>query len=280
MAIGTVYNSNSLAAVNTVGGDVDLYQIDATQKFALGTPITRVDGNKYRYANFVTATTQGKLVSHVVADTDNASTDALVVAPAAAYQQPIEQVGVYPGAIGSRFIVYTLASVVKDQFAGGYLTVNLDTGYGYIYRIKGNTATSSGGVGTGNLLIELYDKIVVALSATSDTGIVGSLYSDCIVATPATNFVTVGVTMANMTANTFGWICTHGVCACLQDGAVTAGDIIQAGITTAGAYQTMGIGTTNSFSTAAGLNILGYCVQQPATNSGVSSYGTIFLQLE
>lgn len=278
MAVGTVYNSNSLAAVNTVGGDIDLYAIDSTQKFALGTPITRVDGNKYRYANFVTATTQGKLVSHVVADTQHASTDALLVAPAVAYQMPDEQPGLYPGAIGSKYIIMTHASMIKDQFAGGYITMNLDTGYGYIYRIKGNTASND--PVSGKFRIELYDKLQVAIDATTDSGLVGSLYSDCIEATPGTDYVTVGVTMANMTANTFGWICTHGICTCLQDGAVAAGDIIQIGITTAGAYQTMGIGTTNSFSTVAGLNILGYCVQVPATNSGVTSYGTIFLQLE
>lgn len=280
MAIGTVYHSNSMPSIMSVGGDIDIYQTDSTQKYALGTRVVRNDGNYYRYSNFVTATTQGKLVGHVVADTDNASTDALVVAPAAAYQQAVEQVGVYPGAIGSRFVVYTLASVIKDQFAGGYLTCNKDTGVGYTYRIKGNTATSSGGVGTGNILIELYDKIVVALDATTDTGLVGSLYSDLVSALVSTNHVMAGVTVSNQAANTFGWVCTHGVCACLQDGTVTNGDVVQASIVTAGAYQSLGVGTTgvSQVLQAGGMAILGYSVQVPT--GGTGSYGLIFMQLE
>lgn len=272
------YNSNSIPGLAMVGNDANVYDIDATQKWALGSQLTREDGAKFRYCSFIGAVTQGKLVAHIAADVDNASTNALVVAPSSTYQQAIEQVGVYPGAIGSRFIVYTLASVIKDQFAGGYITTNLDTGVGYVYRIKGNTATGSGGVGAGNMLIELYDKIQVALDATTDTGLIGSLYTDMKAATPATDFITMGVTMANMTAGTYGWICTHGPCACLQGSAATNGDIIQIDITTAGAFQSMGVGTTNSFSTAAGLNILGYLIQ--GATGGAAGYGLIWLQLE
>jgi hypothetical protein len=38
----------------------------------------------------------------------------------------------------------------------------------------------------------------------------------------------------------------------------------------------MGVGTTNSFSTAAGQQILGYCIDKSAT----TQHATIFLQVE
>ena len=278
MAIGTVYHSNSIPGMMTVGGDIDLYAIDSTQKYALGTQITRQDGCKYRYANFVTATIQGNLVAHVNADTDHISTDALLVAPAVAYQMPDEQPGLYPGAIGSKYLIMTHASMIKDQFAGGYITMNADTGYGYIYRIKGNTASND--PVSGKFRIELYDKLQVAIDATTDSGIVGSLYSDLLVASHATNWVVVGVTMANMTANTFGWICTHGVCTCLQSDTSVAGDVIQLSATVAGAYSSLGIGSTgvSQVIISGGLAIIGYVIQIPASNG--TGYGTIYLQLE
>ena len=269
------YNSNSIPGLATVGADVNVYDIDATQKWALGTQITREDGAKFRYSSFVGAVVQGKLVSHIVADVDNPSTDALVTAPVSTYQQASEQVGLYPGAIGSRYVIYALASVIQDQFAGGYLTINADAGYGYIYRIKGNDATSAHY--SGLVLIELYDKLQVALTAASDTSLTGSLYTDLKINSVATDYITVGVTMANMTAGTYGWICTSGICVCLQDGSVTNGDIIQASIATSGAYQAFGVGST-AVTSAAGQNILGYSVKVPT--SGSTGYGTIYLQLD
>ena len=172
------YSSNSIPSLMSVGGDIDIYGIDANQKYALGTRVTRNDGSIYRYSSFVTATARGLLVAHMSTDVDNASTDALLIAPSATYQQASEQSGLYPGAVGSRYVVMTLASVIKDQFAGGYLTTNLDTGYGYVYRIKGNTATGVGTPTATVILIELYDKIQVAIDATTDSTLVGCLYTD------------------------------------------------------------------------------------------------------
>lgn len=279
LTTNTPYNSNSIPGTMQVGADCDIYEINSVQKWALGTQAFRLDGNRYRYVNFVAACGPGKLVSHIVADVDNPSTDAILIAPSSTYQQGVEPVGVYPGAIGSRFVVMTLAGVIKDQFAGGYLTINKDTGQGYIYRIKGNTATGVGTPTATVILISLFDPLQASIDATSDSGIVGSLYTDVKVATPGTDFITVGVTCANMTANTFGWICTYGVCTCLQDGAVTnVGDVITNGVTTPGAYQTMGVGTTQ-VAAAIGQDILGYSIQVPATNSLTGSYGTIFLRL-
>jgi hypothetical protein len=272
------YASNSIPGLAMVGGDIDLYQVDSTQKFSIGQQITRADGNKYRYASFNATVTQGKTVSPTIADTFNTSTDALLLAPASTYQQGGERAGLYPGAIGSRFVVMTLASVIKDQFAGGYITMNKDTGVGYTYRIKGNDAT--GDHYASKILIELYDPIVVAIDATTDSGIVGNIYNDLVICSQGTDYLPVGVTMASMTAGKFGWICTAGVCACLQSDTSVAGDIIQCSATVDGAYSSLGIGSTgvSQVILAGRLPLLGICLQIPAGNG--TCYGTIKLQLE
>lgn len=272
------YNSNSIPGHMSVGGDVDIYEINTTQKYAIGTQVTRQDGNRYRYASFVQAVTQGKLVSHVVADVDNASTNALLIAPVATYQQVTEQVGTYPGSINSRYLVMTLASVIKDQFAGGYITITKDTGLGYIYRIKGNTATGVGTPTATVILIELYDKLQVATDLTSDCSIVGALYTDLLINSVGTDFVSVGVTCANMTAGTFGWICTKGVCSVLQSDTMVGGDVVQASSTVSGAVMALGVGSTSVSQVilAGGQSIVGYCIMTSAN----AQYCTIYLQLD
>jgi hypothetical protein len=282
MAFGDYVNSGYTQSNNAVPGvangisEASIYDVDTRAKFAIGTGFTRSDGNKYRYANFITATTQGKLVSHLRADMDKASTDALCVASASTYQMPDETPGIYPGMIGSRYVIYTLASVVKDQWAGGYFTTHKDAGVGYSYRIKGNTAV--GTPDSGNCRIELYEPLVVAVTVATDTSITASLYNNCLAGFgSAANNIIVGVTQANQTANSYGWICTHGVTACLQDGTVANGDCIQASALTAGAFSTYGVGTTsNGAGILFGAQMIGYCIDQSAT----TQHATIYLQIE
>lgn len=284
MAYGDYVNSGSTTTNNAVPGlangigESSIYDIDARAKFAIGTGFVRADGNRYRYGNFITACTQGKLVSHLRADLDKVSTNALLVAPAAAYQQPNETPGLYPGAIGSRYLIYTLASTIKDQFQGGYITMTKDTGVGYSYRIKGNTAAATLNAVANLVIIELYEPLVVAIDTTTDTSVTASLYNDLVAGfASAANNICVGVTVANMTANTYGWICTHGVCACLQDGTVANGDMIQASALTAGAFSTYGVGTTsNGAGILFGGQVIGYAIDQSAT----TQHATIYLQIE
>lgn len=270
------YTSNSIPGLAIAGGDIDIYQIDATQKFALGQQITRQDGSKFRYCSFVTATARGLLCSHIAADTDNASTDAILIAPSSTYQQANETSGLYPGAVGSRYVVMTLASVIKDQFAGGYLNITLDTGYGFIYRIKGNDATS--GHYSGKILIELYDKLVVAIDATSDSALIGSLYHDVTNCTSGSGNIPVGVTMNSMTTGTYGWVCSRGICSVLQQGAITTGAMIAQAQTTAGAVMQCGLGST--WTTGVIMNpIVGYCAQ-PSAGNAATNYITAMLMID
>jgi len=279
------YHSNSIPGFLQGMSESIIYEVDSVAKFALGSGFKRADGNVYRYASFATsAVGAGLLVGPTVANTCMVSTDALVAAPVAALQMGDEKDGIYPGAITSKYFYFVLASTVIDQFAGGYVTITKDTGVGYCYRIKRNTASATVN-GTANMvLVELYEPLVVALSITSDISITGSLYNDLVAALVTTDHIVVGVTQAVMTGATtttprFGWICTHGLCTCLQDGTVANGDAIQPSIVAAGAFSTFGVGTTANNGAGGALfgsPLIGFAVDKSAD----TQHGTIFLRLE
>jgi hypothetical protein len=210
------------------------------------------------------------------------STNALVTAPVVAMQMPSEPPGTYAGAIGSRYVWFVLASIVIDAFAGGYLTITKDTGVGYCYRIKRNTASATLNGTASTIILELYEPLQVALDHSSDISVTGSLFNDLVATLNSTDHIISGVTCAAMTGATtaapkFGWICTHGMCACLQDGTVANGDLIQQSSAVAGAFSTFGVGTTSNYLADLFLTPkIGFAVDQSAD----TQHGTIFLQLE
>jgi Ca2+-binding RTX toxin-like protein len=164
------------------------------------------------------------------------------------------------GSIGSRYIEITLASVTANQFAGGYLTVGSGTGLAQHFRIKGNTAT--GNPATGNIRIQLYEAITVAVAADSDVIITGNPFNDIIVA-DGTNYVIAGVSVSTTTAaKPYGWFLVRGITACLQDDTTTAlaaGKGIQLSSAVAGAVSLWGNAAT-TVANLQGLRYLGECV--------------------
>ena len=171
-----------------------------------------------------------------------------------------------------------LASAVKDQFAGGYFTVGRGTGVGYTYRIKGNTASATVNSVANTVIIELYDTLVASLDANSYVSVIGSLYTDLALARGAgTNYIPVGVTQAAMTANTYGWVQTHGVTGCLAGGTLTGGCAVQASLAIDGAVSQYGVGTTSNASNTLFVSTpIGYCID-PAADT---YYAVISLMLE
>ena len=277
------YTSNSIPGILKGLGETTIADVDTYPKFAIGAGFQRQDGNFYRYCSFATgAPTQGLLVSQTVANTCSASTDALIIAPLATMQMSDDMPGTYAGAIGSRYVWFVLASTIIDQFAGGYITMTKDTGVGYCYRIKKNTASATINGTASTVILELYDPLQVAVDHTTDMSITGCLHNDLVSALDTTNHIIVGVTQADFTGATtaapkFGWICTHGVTACLQDGTVANGDMIQPSIAVAGAFSTYGVGTTSNASIALfGSQIIGYCIDQSAD----TQHASIFLTIE
>lgn len=237
MAVTTNWISNSFVSPEG-GGDFDIFDKHATQRYAIGTRVTRADGNEYVYAHFGADTNRGLLVSQDISESgETAVVDNALIAPASAQTTT-------DGTIGSKYIEMTNASITANQFAGGYLATVDATGEGYTYRIKGNTAT--GDPASGNIRIELYDPLQVAIDSTTDVQIMGSLYSNLEAATAGTDHVIAGIACSTMDVSeqAYGWIQVKGVVAGLVDGTIAVGESVTLSDGVAGAIQVAGGGST------------------------------------
>ena len=222
----------------------NIFVSETSPSYAVGTRVSLQDGRVFRYSHFGAAVNRGLVVSQDLSESAVVDTDNAVIAPASAVSVAGEVI--QPGAINSRFVQLTLASVTANQFAGGYLHITDDTGEGFTYRIKGNTAT--GDPATGDIRLELNDRLQVALDATSDIAITGSLYANLEAATQATDEVIAGVSVATQAAADYGFIQTQGVATVLTDGTVVIADRVAVG-TVAGSAAAVAatVSTTVSF---------------------------------
>ena len=269
------YFSNAIVGQMQVGADVNLYRQDTAPKYAVGQGFTRGDGNEYRYASFGAAVTQGKLVAPTFADSGKSTQDNKIILPASAVQVAAEA-PIYPGQIGSHYVQVTLASITAGQFQGGYFITEDGTGEGYTYRIRGNTAT--GNPATGDIYLQLWEPLEALVGPNTDIQIIPSMYNSLSVASAATDFAPCGATVVSMASGEFGWICTHGVHAVLEDitvGTLSSGDQVALSTAVSGAIVPYGQGTTDvtALTTAP---IVGYCIQTAAD----TEYAAIYLQLE
>lgn len=252
--------------VPQIGASFDKFQMDASPKFNIGFKVETGDGSAYRYTHFGADVNRGVLVSQDISESSTADTDNSVVAPASA-------VTTTDGTIGSRYVELTIASVTAQQFAGGKFITTDDTGEGYTYDVVSNTATND--PATGNIRIKLAQPLQVALDATTDFIINGSIYSNCEIAT-TTDAMVSGVTCSTMDVSeaAWGWVQTKGVVGILTDDSVPAvGNIITLSDTDSGAVGTMGNGGTAS-SDLITEPILGYCLVA-ADDTGHGSYKII-----
>lgn len=205
--------SNSAVGIPQVAGDVDIFAQHSLPRFALGHRIQRQDGSTFVYSHFGADTAASVMCSTDLSESTSEDVD--IIAPASA-------VNTTDGTIGSKFIEATIASISADEFAGGYFSTEDDTGEGYTYRIKGNTAT--GDPTTGNIRLEFYDKVQVAIVAASTANIISSLYSNLEAAT-TTDIAAAGVSCAAMdvSAAAYGWVQVAGVATVLTSGTQVIG---------------------------------------------------------
>lgn len=272
------YFSNSAQGIPGVAGDFDLFASHTTPRYALGHMIQTQDGKIFRYAHFGAATNQGRLVSQDISESGAVLNDITVVAPASA-------ITTTDGTTGYKFVEATEAAVTSDQYAGGYLITTAGTGRGYSYRIAGNTKTGLGGANpgpaSGNLRIELYDKLQASLTADTDVIVIGSMYQNLENSTGSTDVLPVGVCMAVQAADDYGWVQTRGVCGVFQDGDIGLGRIVVASNVDAGGVAQIGEYTASASlaGAMADLPIVGWCIGT-STDGANGIYVPIFLTLE
>ena len=263
------YFTNATPGSNLIF-DGNIYRLDATPKYPLGFRVTRADGCVYRYAQFGAATNRGVLVATDISETGVVDTDNGMIAPASA-------ITTTDGTIGSYFIEITMDGVIAGQFAGGYLHTTDDTGEGYTYRIKGNTA-SGNPTGT-NYRLALYDPLQVAIDATTDYTITPCLYNDVEAATVATDNIVVGVSCATTTsAKPFAFIQCGGPATVLNDETVPIiGELLMLSEVTAGAvapFLTDSVGTVAALEIR-GTQLVGYCIAAGDSTGHTSVFLTI-----
>ena len=235
MAVSTTsfFSNASPGEVQLFPGNI--FRQDTTPKFPVGFRVTLAGGREYRYSHFGADTNRGLLVSQDLSESSVVDTDNVMIAPASA-TEPTD------GTINSRFIQLTLASITAGQFAGGTLHTTDDTGEGFTYFILGNTAT--GDPVSGDIRLSLGDPLQVAIDATTDFGILGSLYANVEASTAATDIAVAGVSVNTMdvSAAAYGFVQTKGAATILQDGAIVIGGIVSLSDGVAGAVHALGGG--------------------------------------
>lgn len=222
--------TNAIVGQSQVGGGVNLYDSSTECKLPVGQLFIRGDGAKFRYAHFGATTAAGQLTSQDISESTVADTDNSVIAPAAAVAVAGENI--QPGDIGSHYVQFTLAAATADMLAGGYFHTTDDTAEGHVYRVKGNTATDD--PATGDIRIELYDPIQVAMDATTDVIVTGNLYANLEPSTTTDTFAA-GVAMVVQAAADYGWVQTAGVATVQTEGTVVLGSGVITAPTDAGA---------------------------------------------
>lgn len=268
------YFSNAVVGVPQVGADIDITQVDATPRYAVGFGFTRSDGNKYRYGYSSGGTAAGLVVAPTFASAGLATLDNSVVAPASAVA--VAGDAMKPGLIGSRFLEVTSATKTAGQFKGGYLVIEDGSGKGFSYRIKNNTATDD--PATSNIRIELYEPLKANLSTDTDLTITPNLWNDVTAADTVTNVMSAGVSAGTTTtAKPYGWFCTKGQIGVLQSGTVVLGQGVMLAVTpaTAGSITTFG-GTHTTLANILGMAMIGICMAVGAAGE----YATVNIDLE
>lgn len=280
------YFSNAIVGVPQVAaGQVNVYKEDTSPKFAIGTKFERQDGAIFRYSHFGAAVgSAGLLCCSDVTESGTTMKPLVVVASSSTYQMPEETVGLYPCMKGSKYVVVTLASVQTDHYAGGYFSLSsagLSQVGGYTYRIKGNTKT--GDPSSGNIRIELYDKLCDGINSSDAFTITGSRYSNLEAGLASTGTdLPAGVNMIPITtAGDYGWVQTKGLVG-VKCGASTilAGRNVAMSTATAGAVDLLDVCITAVTSTAYNASSVHPMVGISAANSTAVTYVPIVLTLD
>ena len=217
----------------------------------LGAYIETADGRGFRYAKCGgTATVAGKVYQSSALDATNLQPSGGLT--------PSANVAIG----GTEITVSDTITLTANQLAGGYMSIVVTPGQGYLYKIKGNTAVTA----AAGAVITLDDPLKVAITTASNFIVTPHPYSGIVVEPGTPTGVIVGVAHRVLTAAYYGWIQTKGVASVLFTGSGAAGN----------AVGSLSGGTSGSSAPAiAATNILGYHVATGVT----TEYSLIYLTI-
>ena len=176
---------HDFTGVNNLG----LSTNDVTQRFTLGTRHISWDGSVYKYVKAASTYTSYQAAVYDSATGGDVSYEAMGGASAA----------------GSNVVTLIQGSITEDQYAGGQLLIFHATGDGSLYLIRGNEATS----GT-NTTLYLDRPLPVAVTTSDNIELYANPYSTVAQQSSDGTHGFVGIPMALLTNNYYGWIRTWG----------------------------------------------------------------------
>lgn len=189
-----------------------LYEQSATQKEALDTVMTLIDGRTFAYSQAgAVALAAGKLTSSAVVDTNAVN------------------IAVNTAVAGDTSLTVTFGgAVTADFFKDGYLWTNDDTGEGQFMGVKTHAA------GTADVVIYLKDPVRVNFAADTTVSLSVNRQKLVLIAATTLDNIPAGVPPIAVTANYYFWNQVKGPCPVLTAGTVVKGNAVGP-LTTAGA---------------------------------------------
>lgn len=205
---------------SVIPADIDIFNVDTNQKFPLGTRLDRGD-DAYRYVEYGGTTAAGDVLQQE--------------APDAAHDD-LNASGGNVAAGSTLLTIVTSLTLVENEYAGGSLVVEADTGEGYRYEVLKNDADAAAGGAT----VTIRDGLAVAIDASSDVKLVKSRFKEVIQLPTTITGALAGIGIAVGADGSFGWVQTGGDAAVLTNGTVVIGQHVRAaGATDAGAVQAL-----------------------------------------
>lgn len=231
----------------------DVFTSVSTQGTDLGAYATTGDGRGFRYMlNGAVTQVPGKIYQGPAQDATN--------------QTPAGGLAVSgtPIAGSTQVTISTSTTFAVNFLAGGYMSVAVTPGQGYMYKIKSNTATA----GAAGLVVTLEDPLLTALSTASRVIFNLNPFQGAVVAPGTVTGTILGASIYPIVNAQYGWVQTHGQCSCLLTGTFASAGL---------AVGMLVGGTIGSLAPAiAGTNVLGYTMTIGATGE----YDFVFLTID
>lgn len=190
--------------------DFDPYTVrtnaDLTPTHGLGTTVRTGDFRTFRYGKAGASNiSAGKLQTAPAQKTNHHSNTAIASTA---------------GTINPTFTIGATA-VVANEYAEGYLVVNVTPDVARTYKISSLGAVTSSGTANPTL----FDPIQTSWTTSTRVSLVHNAFAGLIEGTVQTRRVA-GVPLTALSATNFGWVQTKGVCGVLSDGAIALGSRI------------------------------------------------------
>ncbi len=197
------------------------YAESATQLFPLGTKLIQAERGWWYCKNAATALDiaaplQGAAAIHAEQDND------IAVGAIAA-------IGATQVSLTSTANLAASPLSTKDGIKEGYLIVNDVAGEGQMYKIKGNAAFS----GTSQTLIDLYDPLTIALSTSSQVGLIQHPCSNVVVSKAVMTNIFTGIPLIAVTLSYYFWAQMAGPAPVVTAAVIAKGSVVVLGATAA-----------------------------------------------